>query len=250
MSRGVLRRLSFACWRFLRHLHCVKITRIETIPIRVPLKPAIAIKSGRGGAHTVSPFLIVKVITDEGIVGLGEVSCTPRWSGEDQFSAKHFIDDLIRAADHWRGSARHRTAHQKDQFPGRAESVHQGGGGDGVVGHSWQVAEHAGLSAAGRRGAGEFVPTKWSVSGQRPEKAAEIAAWATEQGFTKMKVKVGINPDDDVARVKAVREAVGPQVHLGVDANGGWARDGAADRFGDCERQTFISSSSRSRRMI
>src|SRR5207237_667142 len=68
------------------------------------------------------------------------------------------------------------------------------------------------------------VPTKWSVSGQAPEKAAEIARWAFEQGFTTMKVKVGINPDDDVARVKAVREAVGPQAHIGVDANGGWAR--------------------------
>ena len=37
-----------------------------------------------------------------------------------------------------------------------------------------------------------------------------------------MKVKVGIGPDDDVARVRAVREAVGPTVKLGVDANGGW----------------------------
>ena len=52
----------------------MKITRIETIPIRVPLKPEFAIRSGRGGAHTVSPFLLVKVHTDEGIVGLGEAS--------------------------------------------------------------------------------------------------------------------------------------------------------------------------------
>jgi muconate cycloisomerase len=37
-----------------------------------------------------------------------------------------------------------------------------------------------------------------------------------------MKVKVGIEPDGDVARVRAVREAVGIQVKLGVDANGGW----------------------------
>src|SRR5205823_1564747 len=27
---------------------------------------------------------------------------------------------------------------------------------------------------------------------------------------------------EDVQRVRAVREAVGPQAHLGVDANGGW----------------------------
>jgi muconate cycloisomerase len=35
-------------------------------------------------------------------------------------------------------------------------------------------------------------------------------------------VKVGIDPDGDVQRVKAVRDAVGDQVKLGVDANGGW----------------------------
>src|SRR5262245_7457422 len=70
----------------------MKITRVETIPIRVPIKPALAIKSGRGGSHAVSPFLLVKIHTDEGLVGLGEVSCTPRWSGEDQVTAAHFIN--------------------------------------------------------------------------------------------------------------------------------------------------------------
>src|SRR5918999_4092593 len=73
----------------------MKITRIETIPIRVPIKPALAIKSGRGGAHTVSPFLLVKLHADSGLIGLGEASCTPRWSGEDQFTAKHFIDEYF-----------------------------------------------------------------------------------------------------------------------------------------------------------
>jgi len=69
----------------------------------------------------------------------------------------------------------------------------------------------------------EYVPTKFSVSGRPPAEAAAIATWAREQGFTKMKVKVGIDPDGDVARVAAVRRAAGPQAHIGVDANGGWA---------------------------
>src|SRR5205807_1075450 len=67
----------------------------------------------------------------------------------------------------------------------------------------------------------EFVPTKWSVSGLEPERAAEIAAWAVDQGFRAMKVKVGIDPEQDVARVAAVRKAIGP-MRLGIDANGGW----------------------------
>ena len=32
-----------------------------------------------------------------------------------------------------------------------------------------------------------------------------------------------MNPDEDVARVAAVRQAIGPHVRLGVDANGGWS---------------------------
>src|SRR5206468_2566670 len=73
----------------------MKIIRVETIPISVPIKPALAIKSGRGGSHTTSPFLLVKIHTDDGLIGLGEVSCTARWSGEDQFTAKHFIDEYF-----------------------------------------------------------------------------------------------------------------------------------------------------------
>src|SRR5260370_1218333 len=69
----------------------------------------------------------------------------------------------------------------------------------------------------------EFVPTKFSVSGLEPDKAADLAAWAVGQGFATIKVKVGIEPDGDVARVRAIREAIGPNVRLGVDANGGWS---------------------------
>jgi len=69
----------------------------------------------------------------------------------------------------------------------------------------------------------EFVPTKWSISGVEPERAAGIARWALEQGFKTMKVKVGIDPAQDVARVRAVRETIGPGVRLGIDANGAWS---------------------------
>src|SRR5260221_12294835 len=72
----------------------MKIERIETIPISVPINPSRAIK-GSSGYHTTSPFLLVKVHTDAGVVGLGEVSCTPRWSGEDNVTAAHFIETIL-----------------------------------------------------------------------------------------------------------------------------------------------------------
>src|SRR5205823_14435107 len=72
-------------------LFSMKITAIETTPIDVPRKREFAIRSGRGGAHVTSPFLLVKVHTDEGFTGVGEASCTPRWSGEDQVTGAHLI---------------------------------------------------------------------------------------------------------------------------------------------------------------
>ena len=75
----------------------------------------------------------------------------------------------------------------------------------------------------------ESVPVKWSISGLEPDRAAGIAEWAVEQGFSTMKVKVGIDPEQDVARVRAVRAAVGDRVRLGIDANGAWRPAVAVD---------------------
>lgn len=50
--------------------------------------------------------------------------------------------------------------------------------------------------------------------------AAEEAALAVQQGFSCLKVKVGIG--DDSGRLAAVRAAAGPHVALRVDANGAW----------------------------
>ena len=199
----------------------MKITRIETIPVRVPIKPHLAIKSGRGGSHVTSPFLIVKVHTDEGVVGLGEASCTPRWSGEDQFSAAHFIDayfaPLLIGQD-----PTQIDACAKLFMPVVANNPFTKAAVEMAL---WDLAGKAAGKPVYELLGGkvrEYVPTKFSVSGRPPEEAAEIARWAVAQGFTKMKVKVGIDPDGDVARVAAVRDVLGPHAKLGVDANGGW----------------------------
>ena len=204
----------------------MKITRIETIPIRVPIKPEFAIRSGRGGAHTVSPFLLVKIFTDEVITGLGEVSCTPRWSGEDQISAAHFIQNYLAPPLIGQNPVEVEKLTQNFRLTVAGNYFTKAG----IEMALWDIAGKAGgkpvyelLGGAVR----EFIPTKWSVSGVEPEKAAAIAKWAVDQGFTAMKVKVGIEPDGDVARVKAVREAIGPNIKLGVDANGGWSANDA-----------------------
>ena len=60
----------------------MNITHIETIPIRIQKKPSLAIVSSLGSNRNSSTFVIVKIFTDDGIIGLGEVSCDPVWSGD------------------------------------------------------------------------------------------------------------------------------------------------------------------------
>ena len=61
----------------------------------------------------------------------------------------------------------------------------------------------------------------------------QLAGWV-ERGIPRVKMKVGSVPEDDPARVRCAREAIGPNAELFVDANGAYTRKQAlrlADRF-------------------
>jgi L-alanine-DL-glutamate epimerase-like enolase superfamily enzyme len=63
----------------------------------------------------------------------------------------------------------------------------------------------------------------------------QLAGWVSA-GIPRVKIKVGTVPDDDPARVRAARDAIGPQAELFVDANGGYTVKQAlalAERFRD-----------------
>jgi o-succinylbenzoate synthase len=57
------------------------------------------------------------------------------------------------------------------------------------------------------------------VAGEPKDVAAEALRWA-EEGFTTFKLKLG--GGDDLAGVRAVREALGPRARIRVDANASW----------------------------
>ncbi|MEG9227154.1 o-succinylbenzoate synthase [Aeromicrobium sp. Sec7.5] len=74
----------------------------------------------------------------------------------------------------------------------------------------------------------DHVPVNCIVPAVTPERAAEIVR---ASGCRTAKVKVaeqGQDLADDLARVAAVREALGPDGRIRVDANGGW---GATEAF-------------------
>jgi len=69
----------------------------------------------------------------------------------------------------------------------------------------------------------------------------QLGSWAA-QGIGMVKMKVGAHPEQDIDRVRAAREAIGPNVQLFVDANGAYVRKQAldmAERFAEFDVRWF-----------
>ena len=71
-------------------------------------------------------------------------------------------------------------------------------------------------------GSGGF--TSYSID----ELQTQLGNWV-EQGITKVKMKVGAHPADDLGRVRAAKQAIGGDAVLFVDANGAYTRKQALD---------------------
>lgn len=82
------------------------------------------------------------------------------------------------------------------------------------------LAEWAGRPAGS--GTATRVRTDVTLAAGDASSLAQAARARVGEGFTTLKLKVGTDAATDVARVRAVREAVGPGIALRLDANQGW----------------------------
>lgn len=72
-------------------------------------------------------------------------------------------------------------------------------------------------------GARKKIITDITISVNSPEEMARDAVNAIKRGYDTLKVKVGVDPTLDVARLKAIRDAVGSAPRIRIDANQAWA---------------------------
>ena len=79
------------------------------------------------------------------------------------------------------------------------------------------------------------LTTDITISINESEEMVKDSLDAVHRGFSILKVKVGKDPNCDVKRVLAIREAVGPDVILRVDANQGWTAKEAVRIIGQLE---------------
>ncbi len=66
------------------------------------------------------------------------------------------------------------------------------------------------------------IHTDMTISIGAPEKVARDALEFKKAGFPAIKIKLGTTTREDVARIRAIREAVGPDYPIRIDANQGW----------------------------
>jgi L-alanine-DL-glutamate epimerase-like enolase superfamily enzyme len=69
-----------------------------------------------------------------------------------------------------------------------------------------------------------------------PRSLAEEAADAVAAGYGTLKIKVGGRPpDQDLSRIKAVRDRIGTDPKIRIDANGSWDVEAAVRLLADLE---------------
>ena len=199
-----------------------RIAAVDTTVVTAHAKRGLRVRGARV-VHDTSSFVVVRVTTDEGVEGYGEVSATAAWSGEDHITARHFVHDVLGprlVGQPLEPVARHGV--EMDRVV-RGNWFTKAG----VDTALWDALGHTvGKPVAALLG-GPYrseVPVKLSLSGDGDD-LREGYATASALGFGAFKVKVGRDPDTDVARVRLARELVGEDALLGADANGGWARD-------------------------
>jgi L-alanine-DL-glutamate epimerase-like enolase superfamily enzyme len=79
------------------------------------------------------------------------------------------------------------------------------------------------LGAATEGAVPAYASGGYYLSGKTPEKLGEEMAGYVKAGFRAVKMKVGrLSPQEEEARVKAARQAIGPGIELMLDANNAW----------------------------
>lgn len=186
-------------------------------------------------------ILIVEVLTDAGVSGLGFVSATSAAGDILATVIRRNLKSVVVGAnplltdDLWRRM-------REDAVPRR--------GGEGIVRTGIAAVDFALWDIKGKLlkapvsalfgGARARVPTYANCAHHLPpDKLAEKAASYVKEGHRALKIRGSatyVSLDEATERVKHVREAIGPDVKLMVDVNGTWDVDTAIQQLKRWER--------------
>ena len=193
------------------------IRQVELYKLSIPLKEPFTTSLGTDYS---AENVLIKIITDEGITGFGECSPYMPINGESQdtcfivgqYFAKALIgkDPLqIEACISLMDKIIYGNSSIKSAFDIALYDI---------------AAQQAGLPLYKFIGGenNKTIITDYTVSIGKPQKMAVDALKIKAEGYPAIKIKLGKNGTTDVERIKAIREAVGSEIPLRIDANQGW----------------------------
>jgi L-alanine-DL-glutamate epimerase-like enolase superfamily enzyme len=199
----------------------MKITRIETFPVRIPLKPERQMVSALGH-YDVSEYVLLRVSTDAGIEGAGEATVLPRWSGETVWGAQALIDRVLSprllGLDPTDMDAVASVMDESAEDNWFAKSALEMACWD-ICGKEFGKPVYELLGGPARP---TILRCRFSMGAYDPDRARRRAQELVAAGFDTIKVKVGTDVARDIERVRVVRDAIGPGPAMVIDANGGY----------------------------
>lgn len=219
------------------------IAEVEVIPIRAPRKEAVRSGLNQNDPVSASEFGIIRIVTESGLEGLGEISITfPRIGHSLCHAAAHLIAPALVGLD---SLARPRVLGKIDRLLADELSAPYIRAAFemallDLAGKHYSVPVYELLGGRMR----DRIPLAWGIYQKSPGEMAADAVAGVQAGFHAIKLKVGRALDEDVAAVRAVAAAVGRGIPLRLDANGAWLSVAQAARaiqaFADVARIAWI----------
>lgn len=200
------------------------ITRVEAIPFAIPYRKPLKFASGE--VHR-AEHVLVRLHTDDGLVGTAEAPARPFTYGETQESIVAVVDKLFAPAmiglspyaREQIGARLHRTVGNPTAKAALDMAV-------------WDIVGQAtGVSVCQLLGGySDTMAVSHMLGFAEPEAMADEAQrMGEEYGITTFKVKVGRHPVElDVAVCRAIAERLGPGIELYIDGNRGWSASESA----------------------
>jgi o-succinylbenzoate synthase len=184
-------------------------------------------------ASTESNNIVVKIATDFGVTGFGESSPSERVTGETTQTVIQVLDKL---APKLIGMCPLRIEQNIELMDSIVD-------GNPAAKAAIEIALHDILGKTARKplymlmgGYRTEVLTDLTLGIKSPREMVKDAIKAVKRGFKALKVKVGVNPQEDVERVRLIRQAVGENVQIRIDANQGWTPKQAIETLNKMEK--------------
>jgi muconate cycloisomerase len=213
----------------------MKITGGHLYLITLPLRRA---HSWAGNTHRrIGHHAILRIDTDEGVSGWGETPAIPTWGGSQMRYGgespetvlaliRDHLFDAIRGLDPREIGIVHSAMDRVAKGSPYAKAAIDIACYD-IAGKALGVPVHTLLGGRRRDG----VRITHSLGLMPIDNALAEAELAVAEGITVFKLKTGIDGERDVDLMRRMRQVVGPEVELRVDANEGYSTVGEAVRI-------------------